>query len=53
MAKLGKRPAGITSPVDAEAIKSEALAIQKRARAGNPPRLTMRERRSCSTSTSS
>ena len=34
-AKLGKQPAGASPPSTAEAIKSEALAIQKRARAGN------------------
>ncbi len=34
MAKLGRRPAGASPPNTAEAIKSEALTIQKRVRGG-------------------
>ena len=34
MAKLGKQPARVSPPRSAEAIKSEALAIQKRVRGG-------------------
>ena len=34
MAKLGKQPAGASPPNGAEAIKREALAIQKRVRGG-------------------
>ena len=34
VAMLGKQPAGITPPTNAEAIRSEALAIQKRVRGG-------------------
>ncbi|MFQ5457883.1 MAG: hypothetical protein ACE5FC_05460 [Myxococcota bacterium] len=34
MAKIGKQPAGVTPPTNGEAIRSEALAIQKRVRGG-------------------